>query len=230
MKQSRWFLRLALVFALFLMPAAIGLHAQSEDAAGVKSAPAATTENKSEGDENDVYRHSPSVQWVANTLHVNVETAARTMEWINCAIVVLPVVWLLFSFLPKTFKKRNAVIAGKIAEAQTASAQASARLQVVEARLANLDTEIAGIRSQVDADAERDQKRHTEQVEEEKRRIVETAEQEIVAASQAAQRELKRYAAQIALEGAMAQLSLSPETDRELVNEFAQALGKGREN
>jgi len=217
---------LTLAFSFLLLPVALTTQLRAEESGAAKT----SDTKKSEANENDVYRHSASVQWIARTFHADVETTAKTFELINFAIIVLAIGIPLFRMMPNAFKKRNTEIQKKLVDARTVSVQAQERLSAVETRLTNLDSEIAVIRSQVEADAELDRQRSEQQVQEEKRRIVESAEQEIAAAAAAAQRELKHYAAELALDGAIAQLKLTPETDSELINEFARELGKGTEN
>ena len=42
-------------------------------------------EKAEEADETAAYRHSPSVQWLANLMHLDVETTATIFEYINFA-------------------------------------------------------------------------------------------------------------------------------------------------
>jgi F-type H+-transporting ATPase subunit b len=214
---------MVLIAGLLFLPLSTQLYAQ-------QSAGKPAEAKKTEAQEMDVYRHAVPVQWIAKTLHTDVEATAKTFELINFGIIVLAIGIPLFRILPKAFKKHNEEIRKKLVDARSATEQAQQRLSGVEARLANLDAEIATIRAQVEADSELDKQSHLEQVEAEKKRIVASAEQEIAVAAAAAHRELKRYAADLALDGAISRISLTPETDRELINEFARDLGKGAEN
>jgi F-type H+-transporting ATPase subunit b len=231
MKMIR-FSTLTLALILTAMPVVpVSLHAMQAEPAASKTESVKTVETrKSEGDENDVYRHSATVQWIAKTLHVDVEATARTLELINFAIIVLAIGIPLFRGLPKAFKARNERIQKNVAEARTATEQAKARLTVVEQRLSTLDTEISTIRQHVDTEVVRDHERIEQQIVEEKQRIVESAEQEIAQVTAAAQRELKQFAADLALKVAISKLNLSPESDHELISEFARELGKGVQN
>ncbi len=64
-------------------------------------------------------------------------------------------------------------------------------------------------------------------MESERERIVASAEQEIAAAQAAAQRDLKKFAADLAIDHAMRKLQLSTDTDRALVREFGKNLNSG---
>ncbi len=61
-------------------------------------------------------------------------------------------------------------------------------------------------------------------VEEETKKILAAAEQEIAAATMHAQKQLQQHAAELAIEQAARKLVVSAETDRLLVQGFAQRL------
>ncbi|MGA7350444.1 MAG: ATPase, partial [Acidobacteriaceae bacterium] len=63
-------------------------------------------------------------------------------------------------------------------------------------------------------------------LETERERIVASAEQEIGAVQAAAQRDLKKFAANLAIDNAMRRIQLSTDTDRALVREFGKSLNK----
>ena len=102
--------------------------------------------------------------------------------------------------------------------------EANARLAVVEERLSKLGIEIEAIRAQTERDAASDEKRILESLEAEKQRLMASIEQEIEAAGAAARRELKVYAANLAIERAMAQIHLTPDDDRALIRSFGEDL------
>ena len=70
--------------------------------------------------------------------------------------------------------------------------------------------------------------------EEDGRKIVHSAEQEIAAAAKAARRDLTTYAADLAISLAMNQIHVDPGTDSTLVNSFSERLasaeGSGKGN
>jgi F-type H+-transporting ATPase subunit b len=105
-------------------------------------------------------------------------------------------------------------------------------LSSVEERLAKLDAQIAGMRSQAEADSIRDEQRIKATVEDEKAKILAAAEAEIQSATTLAQRQIQQYAAELAVEQAARKLVVTVETDRLLVENFAHRLGadKGGQN
>jgi F-type H+-transporting ATPase subunit b len=190
--------------------------------AAAKIQPPAKAEAKSEAEEANEFRHSATVQWVSKLIHVDVETTAKSFEFINFGIVVLAVGIPLFKFLPKVMRKRTESLSKELETARTATADANSRLSAVEARLAGLDDEIAKIRQQVEDEIREDGVRIKSSIAEESARIVAAAEQEIVVAAAQAQRELKQYATDLAIDRALAQLTFTPETESALITEFAQ--------
>jgi len=179
-------------------------------------------------DENAAYRHSPVVQAVGRKLGLQPEGAARLFEFINFAILAAGVGLFLVKALPRALRARSEKIARELVEARTLTEDADKRLRTVEERLARLDEDIAGLRAQAELEVRRDEVRMKEQLELEKKKIVEEAEQEIASASAHAQRDLKQYAAALAIEQAARSLNLTPETDRALVENFAASLGTKR--
>jgi F-type H+-transporting ATPase subunit b len=135
--------------------------------------------------------------------------------------------FVLRSKLPQAFRERTAAIQKGIREAQAASADASRRLSEIEARLAKLDTEVAEIRASAEREATTEEERIRQAAEEDKRKVVEGAESEITAIARNARRELKSYAATLAVDLAARKIHVDESTDRGLVREFVDQLGKG---
>lgn len=200
------------------------------------AAPAAKPESKTSGEnENDVFRHTPLVQSIARLVHLNVETTADIFEALNFAIIFFGIGIPLVRFLPKMLRKRSATIKHDLEEARKVTEDAKTRLSAVEAKLTSLDQEIASIRGQVESEAKGDEVRIKATIAEESDRIVAAAEQEISAAAAHARRDLRSFAADLAIEQASRQITLTPETDRALIAEFVSgaatsAAAKGAEN
>jgi F-type H+-transporting ATPase subunit b len=97
----------------------------------------------------------------------------------------------------------------------------------VEEKMAGLDAEIAAIRKQVEEDMRSDEARNRALIDEETARIVAAAEQEIAVAATRAQHGLKKFAADLAIDRAVSQLTVNAETDRVLFAEFAADVAGG---
>jgi F-type H+-transporting ATPase subunit b len=214
------------------------VHIQAQEQPSAQSSNANTADKvigKSGGKETaaedeNVYRHTPLVQSLAKSFHLDVETTARLFEYINFAIIALAVIIPLVRIMPRVLRQRSETLKHDLETARKTTADANARLGAVEAKLSKLDSEIAAIRAQVEEESKLDEQRIKSSIEEESGRIVAAAEQEIAVASAQAKRELRHFAADLAIEQAAKQLVLTPETDRALIAEFVGDAAKGMEN
>jgi F-type H+-transporting ATPase subunit b len=203
---------------------------QAPASTGEASTPVNTVPEKKEEvkDENDEYRHSPAVQKLGSMMGLNAEQAATTFTFFNFLILLVGVGFVLMKTLPKTFRDRNSRIQKQLVDARTATEEASARLNSVEARLAKLDDQIAAMRTQAETDSAKEAQRLRASVEEEKSKILAAAESEIQSATAAARRDIQQFAAGLAIEQAARKLVVTAETDRLLIENFARHLtGEG---
>jgi F-type H+-transporting ATPase subunit b len=223
--KSRVLLALALVIALGLgiRLSETPIHAQ---ATGASSTPEAQSPEKrnQEVDENDAYRHSPMVQTLGKMVGMNPDQAATAFEVGNFILLAVGVGWVIVKLLPKTLRARTQTIQKNLVDARTATESANARLNTVEERLSRLDGEIAAMRTQAEQDSVKEEQRIKASLEDEKKKILAAAEQEIAAATMHAQKQLQQHAAELAIEQAARKLVVSAETDRLLVQGFAQRL------
>jgi F-type H+-transporting ATPase subunit b len=229
MKTTRRFLMLFLLAGLCIAPVP-RLHALDKDNSpttqrGKSWGPG--TEHMDEPESNseiEQYRHSPVVIAIAHFLHVKAETAAQIFEDLNSGVLLFAIVFALWKFLPRVFRSRTTALQKELVAARLATEEANRRLAEVEARLLRLDSEIDGIRKQVEQESTQDEKRMHAALEAERERIIASAEQEIGAVQAAAQRDLKKFAADLAIDHAMRKIQLSNDTDRALVREFGKSL------
>jgi F-type H+-transporting ATPase subunit b len=199
-------------------------------AAGVASTPEAQSpaKNEQEKDENEAYRKSPMVQKLGGMLGMNPDQAATAFEVFNFALLAIAFGWLLAKTLPKAIRNRNTSIQKHLVDARTATEEARVRLSSVEERLSRLDGEIAGMRTQAEQETAKEEQRLKAALEEETKKILASAEHEIAAATLHARKQLQQQAAELAIEQAARKLVVTAETDRLLVQRFAQRLsGKG---
>jgi F-type H+-transporting ATPase subunit b len=133
---------------------------------------------------------------------------------------------LLKSKLPQAFRERTAAIKKGIKEAEAASGEASRRLGEIESRLGKLDAEIAEVRASAEREATAEEERIHKAAEEDKQKIIQAAEAEIAAIARNARRELKGYAASLAVDIAAREIKIDENTDRALLHEFVSELGR----
>ncbi len=231
-----------LLFLTLFFSAAVGFsQTPSADApqavqAGSHAAAASeTSTTKEEESGENVYRHSPSVRLLARWLHLDEETAARVFEYLNFAILAGAVLFYLLKNLPKGFRANREKIQRQLVDARTATEQANERLAGIETRLGRLDDEIAAISKQAEKDSAEDEASIKASIETERLRIMDAVGKDIAAASSAAQRNLKQFAASLAVDRAAQKLTLTANEDRALLQEFAESLsqktpGRGENN
>ncbi len=184
-----------------------------------------------EQDENAQFKHSPSVQWVARITGLSLQKAYWLCLLLNFAVVAAFVIWALTKNLPGLFRNRTAQIQQAMEEARRASAEANQRLADIGARLSRLDSEIAAMRDAAEKEALAEEARIQAATEEDARKILQSAEQEIAAAVKSARRDLKAYAASLAVSLAAKQIQVDTASDKALVRDFASQLaadGKSR--
>lgn len=218
---------IALLFCGLLAMPAVRIHAQADASSAKPAATASRGEHMDEPENNaqfEQYRHSSVVQAIARFAHVQTETAAQIFEDFNSGVLLFTIVFFLWKLLPKVFRNRNEKLQKDLVTARLATDDANTRLAGVEARLLRLDSEISAIRQQVEQESVEDEKRIRAALESERERIVASAEQEIGATQAAAQRDLKKFAADLAIDNAMRKIQLSNDTDRALVREFGKSL------
>ena len=214
---------------LLCLASALGLQARALQAAPADTTPSAkTTQPAAEEQETgeDVYRHSTSVKLLARWLHLDKEVTARLFEYLNFALLAGAILFALLKYLPKTFRAQREDIQHRLVEARTATEQANERLAAIEQRLSRLDEEVAAISKQAEKDSVEDEARIKASIETERQRIMEAVSRDIAAASGAAQRDLKRFVAGLAVDRAAHKIALSEDDDRALVQEFTKSLGQ----
>lgn len=227
------------LFAQSGSAAALASVSQTSAAPEVSQTPAAEAEREhrrmygSPGDkpvenvdeeENSQFKYSSIVRGLAHKTGLSKESVYWIFNIVNFAILVGLLVWVVKKAMPNGFAPRTAEIQKGIEEARKASAEAAARLGEIEGRLNRLDAEIAQIRSTAEADFAGEEQRIQAEAERDAKLVIAAAEQEIAAASRAAHRELKAFAAGLAIDLAEKKINVNDVTDQALVRGFATQL------
>jgi F-type H+-transporting ATPase subunit b len=179
-----------------------------------------------EKEENAQFKYSKSVVWIGQHLGLGPHASYLVFWFLNFVLVVLFFVLLFRSSVPQMFRDRTQAIQKGIREAQAASAEASRRLSDIETRLTKLDAEVAEIRASAESEAVAEEQRIHQAAEEDKRKVLEGVETEIGAIARNARRELKTYAATLAVDLASRKIKVDDTTDQALLREFVGQLGK----
>lgn len=186
-------------------------------------------EDTGEDEQTAQFKQSASVRWLSKFTGGNLQHAYWLAMLLNFAAIAGVVLWAGKKFLPGAFRARTAAIQRAMEEARRASEDANRRLSEIESRLARLGDEISSMRAAGDADLAAEEARIKAAAEEDARKIVSSAEQEIAAASKAARRDLTAYAADLAIGLAKKQIHVDAGTDSTLVRNFADRLGSAED-
>jgi len=163
--------------------------------------------------------------------HAAVGRATEIFKWINFAIVAGVIVWVFGKLLPPVFRKKADAISSAIKNAASAKAAADAELREAEAKLANLEKEVAELRASLERESAAELQRLRAATETDAQKIAAAAKTEIEAAERAARLELKALAAHLAVDGAetLLAMQLTPKTQESLISNFVNSL-EGRPN
>jgi F-type H+-transporting ATPase subunit b len=159
------------------------------------------------------------------------ERANEIFKWINFAIVAGLIAWVFLKLTPPFFRKNAETISSAISKATAAKAEAECQLREAEEKLAKLEREVAQLR----ATAQREMAAETERLkaitQSDREKVKLAAKAEIEAAERAARVELKKIAANLAVDGAESLLTaeLTPRVQESLVAAFVKSL-EGRPN
>jgi len=184
-----------------------------------------TREAAGEEDDTSQFKQSASVRLLSKLTGGNLQHAYWLAVLINFGVIAAVILWASKKFLPGTFRARTAAIQKSMEEARRASEDANRRLGEIESRLSRLGEEIAAMKAAGEADLAAEEARIKAAAQEDGRKIVESAEQEIAAAAKAARRDLTNYAADLAISLAKKQIHVDTSTDSSLVRSFADRLG-----
>ncbi|MFZ0860580.1 MAG: ATP synthase F0 subunit B [Candidatus Sulfotelmatobacter sp.] len=184
--------------------------------------------NEAAGEEQDEmaeFKQSASVRLIGRLTRLNLQQSYWLSVVLNFLVIAAVIVWAGFKYLPGMFRDRSAAIQKAMQEAQMASEEARRRLAEIELRLMKLDVEIGMMRDAAEKEGAAEEGRIRAAAEEDARKIVISAEQEIAAAAKAARRQLTAYAADLAVGLARKQIHVDAATDQALVRNFAGQLG-----
>lgn len=148
-------------------------------------------------------------------------------RWFNLFLFLGILYFLLRGPVRNALVTRRENIRRDLMQAQTERDAAMAKLAEVEARLANLNTEVTTIRQQSEREAQTERERLARTAEEESRKLREQAQREIENAGKVARHDLRRYAAEqsVALAEEIIRRDIRPEDDARLVQTYVNDLG-----
>lgn len=147
-------------------------------------------------------------------------------KWINFAILVAGLGFLLRKPLAQFFSGRSASIEKSLAEGRKALEAAEAQLQAVELRLQNFEAEMAAFRAAALKEMEEEHASLRQAAAQEAGKILDSVRVQMDIAGKQARLELRLHAARLAVEmaGQMIAQRMDPATQARLVSQFAERL------
>ena len=137
--------------------------------------------------------------------------------------------WLISKQGGPALRSRSQGISDGLAAGEKAKAEADARAREVQAKLSNLEKEIAALRDSAREERERESERIRRDTQNEIARIHAQAEMEIEAAGKQARAEVQRAAAKLAVELAETKVRarMSPDVQSALLESFLKDIAGG---
>jgi F-type H+-transporting ATPase subunit b len=175
-------------------------------------------------EENANLKYSAPVRWLARKTGLSIHHAHLLLLWVNFTIIVVITFWAAHKYVPGMLHDRGASIQLALEEARAASHDANRRLADIENRLRQLDVEIGRMQATAEHEASDEEGRIQKAAEEDIRKVVLAAEQEIATAAKQARRELTTHTAGLAIALARQQINVDSNTDQVLVRTFASKL------
>ncbi len=220
-RRSPIFFAFALLLGVALTWMVPALPAQEHSATGE---PGAAHEAAPEGDHASAREHPP-----AGGEHSGGESHAPNpiYRWINFALLVGGVFYVLRRPLGQFFSARTMAIRESLEDGRTALAAAERRLQAVEAKLQGFETEMAAFRAAALKEMEEEHARLRQATQQEAEKMMDSVRVQMEVAGRQARLELRLYAAEqaIALGGKAIAARMDTERQRRLVNQFMEKLG-----
>jgi F0F1-type ATP synthase membrane subunit b/b' len=147
-------------------------------------------------------------------------------KWANFLVLAGGLGYLMAKTLPGLFAERSQSIVKDMTDSEKIRKDAEARAAEVDRRLAGLEAEIAALRTDSKKESEAETERLARHTAAEIAKIRAHSEQEIVAAGKAARLDLKRYAAELAVDLAEKKIRarMTPAIEDGLVRGFVRDL------
>jgi F-type H+-transporting ATPase subunit b len=150
-------------------------------------------------------------------------------KWANFVILAGGLGYLIGKNVPPLFQKQSSEIKSALRDAAKAKEEAAAYAAGIEARLANLQTEIEKLRMSARVDMSAESERIGRETEHQLQRIREQTAQEIELLTRSATDELRKYSAELAVGLAEQRIRsrMNPATQESLAESFLRDL-RGR--
>lgn len=151
------------------------------------------------------------------------EEVNELWKWPNFLMLAALLGYLIKKHGGPLLAARSQEIKESLEAGQKAKVEAEARAAAVQAKIANLDREIAELRANSKAELEREADRIRREAENELSRIEHQAQAEIIAIGKQAQNEVRQFAAKLALDLAEQKIRgrMTPDVQSTLLHNFS---------
>jgi len=149
-------------------------------------------------------------------------------QWANFVILAVGLGYLIRKSVPPLFQKQSAEIQAALRDAAKMKEESAAYAAGVEARLANLQTEIDKLRAEARSEMDAESARIRRDTEHHLQRIREQTSQEIELLTRSATDELRKYSAELAVSLAEQRIraQMNPALQQALARGFLRDLGE----
>jgi F-type H+-transporting ATPase subunit b len=153
-------------------------------------------------------------------------------KWANFVLLALALAYMIGKIFPPLFKSRSAEIQQGIAEAQKIRQDAEQRAAAVEAKTRTLAADIERFRAESKIEMQQEAARIRQETADQIARLEHKAQEDIEASGKTARRELKSYAAKLALDLAEQRVRarLDAPAEKSLVDGFIHSLERESKN
>ncbi len=147
-------------------------------------------------------------------------------RWLNLALLVWVIYYFLHKPLGKYFRERRDRIHSDLVIAAEEYEEASQLLEEAEKQVRRIEDELQRVRREAEKEAEKERQRIREQAERDAEKIVEGARREIDGLTRSAQKQLRDYAAQLAVELAEERIrrDMSEQDEARVIERFLTRL------
>lgn len=154
------------------------------------------------------------------------DESLQMWKWANFIVLAVALGYMMVKLLPPLFSARTQAITKDMVESGKIRRDADERAADVDRRLAAIETEIAALRAESREETDAEANRLAQHTATEIARIQAQAEREISDAGKTAQKELRRYAAGLAIDLATQKIRgrMTPASEDRLVSGFVRDL------
>ena len=175
-------------------------------------------------DRYEEFTRSHSVRRLAHWIGLSSNATFHLCSAFNFLLMLVVIYWKGCPRLAAALRARSSLIRRTIEEAQLLSEEGRRRLEEIESRWAQLDSEIAAIQAVAEAGMENEHQALLAATAEDTRRILECSERAIGLAAQRARHELRAFAADLAVSIARQSIRIDERTDQDLIRAFVKEL------